>query len=134
MLFFVENTHCLILKKGGFIMVQRREIVTAIILSIVTCGIYGIYWFIKLNDEINYLSGNTNDTSGGVAFLLSVITCNIYGLYWMYKMGEKLDTVYVGKGLPTQSRGILYLILSLFGFSIISYALMQDSINTAIER
>lgn len=28
--------------------IQRREIVTAIILSLVTCGIYGIYWFICL--------------------------------------------------------------------------------------
>lgn len=118
----------------GFIMVQRREIVTAIILSIITCGIYGIYWFIKLNDEINYLSGNQNDISGGIAFLLSVVTCNIYGLFWMYKMGEKLDTICSGKGIPIQSRGILYLILSLFGFSIISYALMQDSINTIIAE
>lgn len=114
-------------------MIEKRNIATAVILSIVTCGIYGIYWFIKLNDEINSLSGNTNDTSGGMAFLFTLITCNIYGLYWMYKMGEKLDVVYAGKGMPTQSRGMLYLVLSLFGLSIISYALMQDSINKSLD-
>lgn len=126
--------HHYILKKGRFtVMIEKRNIATAVILSIVTCGIYGIYWFIKLNDEINSLSGNTNDTSGGMAFLFTLITCNIYGLYWMYKMGEKLDVVYAGKGMPTQSRGMLYLVLSLFGFSIISYALMQDSINKSLD-
>ena len=115
-------------------MVERREIATAIILTIVTCGIYGIYWFIKLNDEINYLNGDTNDTSGGMAFLFSIITCGIYMFYWMYKMGDKLDSVSAKKGMPAQSRGILYIILSIFGLSIVSYALMQDTINKAIAQ
>lgn len=112
--------------------IQRRDIAVAIILSIITCGIYGIYWFIKLNDEINYLAGDTGATTGGVAFLLSLITCGIYGLYWMYKMGEKLDNVALSQGRPASSRPIVYLLLSIFGFSIISYALMQDSINKSI--
>lgn len=45
-------------------MIQRREIAICIILSIVTCGIYGIYWFICITDEANIVSGRTGDTSG----------------------------------------------------------------------
>ena len=112
--------------------IQRRDIAVAIILTIITCGIYGIYWFIKLNDEINYLAGDAGAVTGGVAFLLCLITCGIYGLYWMYKMGEKLDNVALSQGHPASSRPIVYLLLSIFGFSIISYALMQDSINKSI--
>lgn len=115
-------------------MVERREIATAIILSVITCGIYGIYWFIKLNDEINYLSGDTTDTTGGMAFLFSLITCGIYQIYWMFKMGDRLDTVVANKGMPAQSRGILYLVLALFGFGIVSYALMQDTVNKVIVQ
>lgn len=114
-------------------MVQRRDIAVAIILSLVTCGIYGIYWFIKLNDEINTITGNTQDTSGGVAFLLSIVTCGIYTFFWMYKMGEKLDNHYVANGMASGSRGVLYLVLSLFGLGIVSYALMQDSVNKIVE-
>lgn len=114
-------------------MVQRRPVATAIILTIITCGIYGIYWMIKLNDEVNAVNGSTTDTSGGIVFLLSIVTCGIYMLYWMYKMGEKLDMIHARKGFPTQSRGILYLILSIFGLSIVSYALIQDSLNKAID-
>ena len=98
------------------------------ILSIVTCGIYGIYWLIKLNDEINILANDPGATSGGIVFLLSIVTCGIYLFYWLYKMGEKCDRI---KGTSSSS-GILYLILGIVGFSIISYCLMQDTINKAV--
>lgn len=34
-------------------MVQKRDIALAIIFTLITCGIYGIYWFFKLNDDVN---------------------------------------------------------------------------------
>lgn len=115
-------------------MVQQRKVSVAIILTIITCGIYGIYWFIKLNDEINALNGDTNDTTGGMAFLFSIISCGIYAFYWMYKMGDKLDSIASKHDMPQNSRGILYLVLSIFGLGIVSYALMQDSINKVIAE
>ena len=93
--------------------------------SFVTCGFYSIYWFIAMTDEINALSENKNDTSGGMAFLLTLVTCGIYAYYWAYKMGDKLDAI----NQKNESKGIIYLLLSIFGFSIIAYALIQDSIN-----
>lgn len=72
-------------------MIQKRSIPLCIILSLVTCGIYGLYWLVCLANDINTASGRDNDTSGGMVLLLSIITCNIYGLYWMYKAGEKVD-------------------------------------------
>lgn len=110
-------------------MIQRREIAICIILSIVTCGIYGIYWFICLTDDTNAVSGRMGDTSGVVAFLLSLVTCNIYGLYWAYKQGEKIDEVKSSRGIPSNSSSIAYLLLCLFGFSIVAYALMQNDLN-----
>lgn len=109
-------------------MVQQRNIALCIVLSIVTCGIYGIYWFICLSNDANTVS-RTNGTSGGTAFLLSLVTCGIYGFYWMFKQGEKLDAAKTAKGMPSSNSGIIYLVLAIFGLGIISYALMQDSIN-----
>ena len=54
-------------------MIQQRNIAVCIILSIVTCGIYGIYWFIVLSNDTNTVSNAENATSGGVAFVLSLI-------------------------------------------------------------
>ncbi len=110
-------------------MYQQRNIGLAIFLSIITCGIYGIYWFVVLTDETNRACGIDDGTSGGVAFLLTLVTCGIYSWFWMYKQGEKLDNLAVSKGLASGSRGILYLVLGFFGLAIVSYALMQDSLN-----
>lgn len=109
-------------------MVQQRNIAVCIILSIVTCGIYGIYWFICLTDDANTVSGQQG-TSGGMAFLLTLVTCGIYSFYWMYKQGDKLDDAKNARGMAAGNSGIIYLILSIFGFGIVAYALMQDSIN-----
>jgi len=109
-------------------MIKQKSIPMCIILSIVTCGIYGIIWFISLTDDTNTACGKPG-TSGGMAFLLSIITLGIYLLYWTYKQGEKLDEAKQAKGIPSGNSGILYLLLSIFGLSIIAYALMQDSLN-----
>lgn len=114
-------------------MIEKRDVAVSIILSIITCGIYKIYWFIKLNDDICVLNEDYDETSGGIAFLFSILTCGIYTLYWMYKMGDKLDNVAFKNGSAQQSRGIVYLLLSIFRLSIISYALMQDFINKTVE-
>lgn len=112
-------------------MVQQRSIPVCIILSLVTCGIYGIYWFICLTDDTNHVAG-VEGTTGGMAFLFTLITCGIYGLYWMYKQGEKLDNAKIARGMQASNSGILYLILAIFGLGIVSYALMQDSINKLV--
>ena len=116
--------------KANISGIQRRSIVTAIILSLVTCGIYSIYWFITLTNDMNKASGRTSDTSGGIAFVLSLVTCGIYEYYWAYKIGEKRDIVANEKS----SSGIIYLVLSLFGFGIVAYCLAQDALNKAIDR
>ena len=70
-------------------MIQQRNIAVCIILSIVTCGIYGIYWFIVLSNDTNTVSNAENATSGGVAFVLSLITCNIYGFILGLQAGRE---------------------------------------------
>lgn len=109
-------------------MVQKRNIAVCIILSLVTCGIYSIYWLICLADDTNCVAG-VEGTSGGMVFLFTLLSCGIYGLFWMYKQGEKLDMAKNAQGIPSSNSGILYLILGILGLGIVSYALMQDSIN-----
>ena len=104
--------------------IKNRNIVTCIILSIVTVGIYGIYWFIKMTDESNALAPNNATTSGGKAFLLTLVTCGIYGIYWAYKLGNKTGEMGAGS-----DQGVLFVILSIFGLSIVAMAMAQSEIN-----
>lgn len=109
--------------------IEQRNIGLCIVLTIVTCGIYGIYWFIKLTDEVNVLARVEAPTSGGLAFVLTIVTCGIYGFYWAYKQGEKIDFVKSERNIPSSNTGVLYLILQIFGLGIVAYALMQSEIN-----
>ena len=113
----------------GTFMIQKRNIAVCILLSLVTCGIYGLYWLACLANDTNTASGRSNDTSGGMVVLFSIITCNIYHIYWMYKAGEKIDAARQMRGLPSQNNGLVYLLLTLFGFSIIAWAPLQNELN-----
>lgn len=57
-------------------MVRPRSIPLSIVLSIITCGIYGIYWFVCVTDDVNEVT-QEYDTSGIVAFLLSLVTLSL---------------------------------------------------------
>ena len=115
---------------GSYQGIAKRSIVLAIILSLVTCGLYSIYWFIVLTDEINKASGRTSDLGGGLSYLLSLVTCGIYTYFWAYKLGEKCDLI-AGKA---SSSAILYLLLQFIGLGIIPICLAQDTLNKAIEK
>lgn len=114
---------------GSNLNITKRSIVTAIILSVVTCGIYGIYWFICLTNEVNQASGEPQATSGAMAFLFNLLTCGIYSIYWSYKMGERMSVAGQRYGRPIENRSMLYLILSIFGLGIVNYCLIQDDLN-----
>lgn len=110
------------------IKIPERNIVTNVIFTILTCGIYGIYWFICLTDDANIVS-EENDTSGGMAFVLSLITCNIYGIYWAYRMGQKIHEAGQKRNIAVGDNSVLYLILQFLGLGIINYCLMQSDLN-----
>ena len=108
--------------------VPNRNIVTSIILSLVTCGIYGIYWMITLQDDSNLVC-DENTTSGVMVFLLTLITCGIYGWFWYYKMGQRLFQAGQKYGKQISDNSIIYILLGVFGLGIVNYCLMQSDLN-----
>lgn len=109
-------------------MIQERNIATNIILSIVTCGIYGLVWFITLTDDAAKASEDVS-MSGGIAVLLSIITCGIYGYYWAYKMGKLTYQAKAKRDMASNDNSVLYLILQIFGLGIVNYCLIQSDLN-----
>ena len=111
-------------------VVQNRSIATCIILSIVTCGIYGIIWFINMVDDVNRVCNDEkSNQSGGVVFLLTLITCGIYGIIWFYQAGNRMYVAGQKYGMPISDNGTLYLLLSIFGLAIVNYCLLQSDLN-----
>lgn len=113
--------------------ISKRDLVLNIILTIVTCGIWGIIWEVQIADDIKLLTGEEGLVSGIVLVLLSLVTCGIYFIFWVYNAGNKLELVKAAYGLPTESKGLVYVVLSIFGFSIVALALMQNDLNTIAD-
>lgn len=100
----------------------------AIVLSFITCGIYGIVWFINMTDDSNFLVDNKS-ASGGTAFLYTLLTCGIYGIYWNYITGKKMYEAGQKYGKQIDDNSVLYLILSIFGLGLVNYCLIQSDLN-----
>mgnify|MGYP002587760792 CR=1 FL=1 len=121
--------------REGFRMpINKRNLAVSIILTIVTCGIYGIYWFIVMTDDTKNVSGDINGASGGVAFLLTLVTCNIYGYYWAYKQGERIDNAKNARGIPSSNSNVLYLILAIFLRAHISNARISSNATQTLPH
>lgn len=115
--------------------ISERSVATSILLTIFTCGIYGIFWFISLTDDIRNASEDNTMPSGGMAFLLTLVTCGIYGFYWAYRMGKGLVLAHQKHGEQTPSdNSVLYIVLQIFGLGIVNYAIMQNDLNTLVRK
>lgn len=115
-------------------MVKERNIVVCILLSIVTCGIYGLYWLFCMADELNAVSGEEGQ-NGAMLILLSIVTCGIYMFYFLYKAGEKLNKAKTARNYPiNENQSLILLLFGIFGLPIVSYALIQNSLNVFAEN
>lgn len=94
-----------------------RGLLSYILLTIITCGIYGYYFIYKMAHDVNVAcEGDGENTSGLVAFiLLSFITCGIYAWYWYYKLGNRLSANAYRYGLSFQENGTTVLLWNIFG-------------------
>ena len=116
-------------------MIKHRSLAKLIILSMITCGIYGIFFWWGYIDDINEVCVCDGKKSPNliVVVLLSVFTCGLYYLFWLYKQGERLQAIAPDYGLILKDGGgsvlIQYLLGSFFtslGSSISSAASMVN--------
>jgi len=110
-------------------MVKHRNVGIVILLSLITCGLYTLYWMFEITDEISYLSGDTSFT-GGKVLLFTLITCGIYTFFWYYIVGSKLMIAQRNHNRMVKDNSIIYLLLAIFGLGIISNAIIQNEVNT----
>lgn len=113
-----------------------RDIGMSIVLTIVTCGIYGLYWQYQQFRTINAWLGR-NELGFGMYLLLSIVTCGIYALYHEYKVAQALCEVQRMRGMKVNDDlPMIALALGLFGFSIVTWAMEQQEVNRwyAAER
>lgn len=116
-------------------MKEERSFVVILLLSIVTCGIYNLYFmYTAINDLNRAFEGDRQESPGfWMWLLLSFITCGIYDVYWWYKQGSRMQMSGMSRyGLIIQESGAIYLILMIatyfvgFTWLIAQYFLVKN--------
>ncbi len=106
-----------------------RSPIVVILLSLITCNIYFIYWLYTTSNEINDALGRKEiNTTLLIVFMILSYICfpfALYILYVMYQINSAMEELGQRSGIRTQSSFILWLILSLF-FGIGSYVMMYQ--------
>lgn len=95
----------------------NRSLLSYILLTFITCGIYCYYYHYSLAKEINIAcDGDGENTGGLIAFiLLSYITLGFYAYYWEYKLGNRLISNAGRYHLNLQGNGTTILMWDIFG-------------------
>jgi hypothetical protein len=101
-------------------LMSSRSIVSVILLSIVTLGIYAIVWLVKTKREMNQRGADIPTT------WLAIVP--VVGLWWTWRYCAGVERVTDGK----LSQVMAFVVLVVLG--VIGMAIIQDGFNKAGER
>lgn len=105
-------------------MIKQRDFVMFLILNIITCGLYGLFFWYVWNEDVNRIcAGDGQDVPNYIiVVILGILTCGIYTYYWMYKQGNRLQANVGRYGVQFQENGSTLLLWGLLGMLTCSLA------------
>ncbi|NLZ70898.1 MAG: DUF4234 domain-containing protein [Clostridiaceae bacterium] len=106
---------------------KMRNPATVLLLSIITCGIYGIIWMYQISNEINdYTRAKLTEPN----YSWIGIFCGVFTYINIYKIDQALVQIDRVEGRTSESRFLLWIILSIFGIgTLMMYYQVQESLN-----
>lgn len=113
-------------------VVKEKSIGLCVVLSLVTCFIYSIYWLYTIAHDLNDLCESQNQEKGaepGLVVVLSIVTCGIYLLYYLWKAGKMVSSLTRSNGHHPSDDSIVLMVLSILQLSLVSFCILQSHIN-----
>ncbi len=102
-----------------------KNIALCLVLSLITCGIYNLYWqyqqILAVNDMLL-----EEKYSFWHWLLLTFVTCGLYHIYHEYRMSEDIARVCERR---EKNDGLVSLLLTIFALSMVADAIQQSHIN-----
>lgn len=108
---------------------QKRSPVAILLLSLITCGIYGIIVFYQISSEVKDFRSDSS-ISPGIEVLLCLLTGGIYEIYWFYKFSRMVYDMQVRVGTPGAcDNTILFTVISVLRLNVVALMLLQTELN-----
>ncbi len=102
-------------------MKTNRSLFKLIVFSILTVGIYDLWFWSRYAKDMNIVCSGDGKTTRGiiVRILLGILTLGIYEFIWLYSAGERIANNSRAKGIPCNTTGGNVLLWDIFGILII---------------
>lgn len=97
---------------------EDRSLLWYVILSIITCGIYGVWFIHCMAKDMNEMCEGDGKNTAGVAklFILEFLTLGIYQYIWYYQIGERIYNNADRYGVTINESGKTIIVWMLLGF------------------
>jgi len=104
-----------------------------VILTLITCGIYGLVLVYKIGSDLRRNLGG-DYPKAGLDIFLSLITCGVWGVYLCYRYPTLINDIKQRAGMPKSDLPIISVLLAIFSYGfpllwIVSVGLMQNELN-----
>lgn len=101
----------------------NRSWIKVLLLTIVTCGIYGIITYYKLTEDVNTICtphDNKKTMNYLVAMLLlTPVTCGIYSIVWMHQLCNRVGDNLRARGIPSDFSASTFWLWNVLGSFIV---------------
>lgn len=109
--------------------IAKRDVIKSIIFSLLTCGMYQIYWtFCIVKESLMF-----TNKRGNIAF--EIIASVFLPFIGLFLVERKFSEGCASQGIEHRDSSVVYLVLSLLFLNIgacLSLALMQNELNKII--
>ena len=116
-----------------------RSPLMVLFLSLITCGIYYLYWIYVISKEMNEFLGE-EDLPPVIDLVLMIVTGTLWGYVWDWRTGGKIARMRQMVGLPADNDAPLYLVLDILGagpvagLGLVVMLLEQSRLNQVYDR
>lgn len=112
--------------------IRRKDVFIILILSLVTCGIYCLFWIYDTSCQLSKQLGDPS-INPDLDLLLSLF-CFPYTVYWFYKTAKAVNQAEINSGITVNDNAILVSLLTFAGFGIISQMIIQNQLNMIADH
>ncbi len=119
--------------EGEALSKYKLNIAAHLILTLITCGLYDIYWNFLQMEACNKLLGKDEFSFWSWA-IFSLLTCGLYHIYYQYQMGIAITEIQQKANKPVfENLPIISVFATIFGLSVLVDCVHQHEINKIVQ-
>lgn len=112
-------------------MLEKRSVATVVIFSLLTCGIYMVYWTYVTCQALQQ-QGKKTALPVILTTLMMLFYSSIGGVLLAIDADDNINAIKIAHGMPGADNKILWILLGIF-IPIVTVALVQNEINSMID-